>query len=230
MTGKNTTKFILASLILLSFTTYGQTKNKKQEKDTTKYWEVGTDLLWLINKNQLPPINIQIKKHLKENSALRFRVGLKYNTNDSSYNSLGWPGPPYESRNFTGFIRAGWETESKLKGKLSFYKGIDLGFWYERDILNWTRYWVEVDTYIRYNDSRNTFTYEILPFLGFKYYFSDAISISLESSIRFFYQHDKYIHDGNELPGYPSVAVGAYENKNTKNGIAIIHFNSSILI
>lgn len=210
-------------LIFLTPSLYGQEKVKVR-KDTTKQWEFGLDLLWLIDKNQVPPINVQVKKKLTANSWLRLRTGVKYNSNDSSYNSLGWPGPPYESRNFIGFMRVGWESESKINNKISFYKGIDLGFWYQTDIVNRTRYWFEVDTYLRYKESKNTFIYEVLPLVGIKYHLSDVFSISLESSIRCSYQRDKYSLDGYELPpGIPGgVATGNYENINNKNLIEMI--------
>src|SRR5690606_34787895 len=90
-------KKLLAFLFIpFLYNAQAQKKNKpilipiQQKEDTlVRYtWEIGTDLLWLIDKNVLPATNIFIRKNLVTKNdrltALRLRFGLDLNKMDSS--------------------------------------------------------------------------------------------------------------------------------------------------
>jgi hypothetical protein len=50
---ENKTRKIVALLIFLMAVGYGQVRKTNKEKDTTRQWELGLDLLWVIDKNQV---------------------------------------------------------------------------------------------------------------------------------------------------------------------------------
>ena len=84
--------YVLA-LVALLYCTHTQAQTKKSSDtlaDTTRLkWEIATDLLWLIDKNQIPASNIFVRKHItRENGKLgaqRLRVGVSFDDNDGQF-------------------------------------------------------------------------------------------------------------------------------------------------
>jgi hypothetical protein len=221
MTRLYTNSFLLA-LILLTFTTYGQTKNKKTERDTTKQWEIGLDLLWLIDKNQIPATNIQIKKYIKQNLTLRSRVGIQYDQGDSTQSTF--PGPPNTNNSVALFLRSGFEYQQMITDKITFYYGIDFGIWYENNTTHTTLYIPDFLSYGRYEKTHKMWQLELLPFVGIRYDITKNLNISIESSLNIFYQNSKYSSTGTSLPNYPDFLVFPSEQESNKFGVKLLPF------
>lgn len=84
-----------------------------------KKWEIGLDLLTLINKNQLPAPSIFVRHSSNNNSALRLRFG----------GNLPINGQPAPIENIY-FIRPGYERIQSFSKKASLHYGVD--FFYEK--------------------------------------------------------------------------------------------------
>jgi hypothetical protein len=221
MTRLCTNSFLLA-LILLTFTTYGQKKNKKTERDTTKQWEIGLDLLWLIDKNQVPATNIQIKRSIKQNLTLRSRVGIQYDQGDSTQSTF--PGPPNTNNSVALFLRSGFEYQKMIANKLTFYNGIDFGIWHANNTSHYTLYRPEFLSYGRYENTHKMWQFELLPFIGIKYDIIRNLNISLETSLNMFYQNNKNSSTGESLPGYPDFLVFPSKQESNKFGVRLLPF------
>lgn len=89
-------------------------------------WEVGADLLWLINKNTLPKYSVLAKRLISPKSAVRLRGGINFT-------------PPmedivndYDRKEY--YLRGGYEKRKMLSGpKLSLIYGVDALYRYQRD-------------------------------------------------------------------------------------------------
>ncbi len=184
MKRKNVTKLILTLLILSSFTTYGQAK-KKNERDTTKQWEIGLDLLWLINKNQVPSTSLFTRYNFvnKENQkrAWRFRLGVDNSAYDSAQIT--------ETRDneidiIAPYIRMGYEWQKDVSERVSFFYGVDVSGLY-------SQYKAKIIYYVPIRllqETDKTWEFGIIPFIGFKYKPVNWLSISTESSFNFIYR------------------------------------------
>ncbi len=190
-------------LSLLSFATFGQTKETQIERDTTGQWEIGLDLLWLIDKNTLPPTSLFarynfVKKNNKP-AAWRLRFGVDISHYDSSQISNA---APHDIKNTLVFIQPGYEWQV-IKKRYVFFYGLDAKAGYSKyDFDNivlttdgeWTQFY----------GTDKTFEYGLSPFLGFKYNFNNWLSISAESSITMEYkvrrQNSEAIKVDTQLP------------------------------
>jgi hypothetical protein len=187
MTGKNTIKILLTFLIPLTCTVYGQTK-KIHERDTTKKWIVGTDLLWLINKNQLPPINLQVKRVIssKLNLFARVRTGFDYYKRDSTYFfGAPLPGPFIETKK-NYLIRIGVEKHKKITPKFIFYYGLDLALEKRRTDYEKTKNTFIADQweFVLFVGTDQLASYSMVPFTGLRYKLNRSINFSFESSLQ----------------------------------------------
>lgn len=181
MARQNFTKFILAFLILSTLSTYGQSK-KKNESDSTKQWEIGLDLLWLINKNQVPATSIFTRYNYlnKKNklSAWRLRVGIDNNNYDSSQvDNL----EPRDINTFSLLLRPGVEFQKSISKRSLFYYGLDVHFYVFRQ-----KFYNVVSSTPDPNISEGkfkTFEFGLIPFVGFKYYPTKWFALSIESTL-----------------------------------------------
>lgn len=220
MTEKKATKLLLVFLILLTFTVQGQTKKKASEKDTTKRWEVGLDLLWLIDKNQAPALNLQVNKYVRQNLALRLRIGIQYDQADSAQSTF--PGPSNTNNSIAFFLRSGFEYHKMIANRLTFYNGIDFGIWHANNTSHYTLYRPEFLSYGRYENTHKMWQFELLPFIGIKYDIIENLNISLETSLNIFYQNNKYSSTGESLPGYPDFLVFPSKQESNKFGVRLL--------
>jgi hypothetical protein len=151
-------------------------------------WDVGTDLLWLINKNTLPATlvfvryNVQPKNHLP--GAIRLRLGLDWSTSDSAK----FVGVYHSDRvkKFTPFLRVGYEWQVQ-KGRHQFFYGADWhfaysGYRFEGTILDPN--YGEIPSYYI------TKSWETGPvgFAGIKFFLSSHLTFSMETSYTTFHR------------------------------------------
>jgi hypothetical protein len=178
--------FVLVLVTLVSSTLYGQAKKEQAKKDTIQNWEVGLDLLWLINKNQLPATSIFARHNFVtktgKHRALRFRLGV----NNSYYDSSGINGSlPTKSSIIALFARIGYEWQVPINKQFIFFYGADANIFfyqnkYERIVPPSPNFLV-----------RNTFTtweLGVVGLIGFKYRATNWLSISIESTLSAIYR------------------------------------------
>ncbi len=149
-------------------------------------WEVGTDLLWLINKNTLPATavfirrNVQPKNHLP--GAIRLRLGMDWSKQDST---ISYPKPTDKESKIAPFIRIGYEWQH-AKGRYQFYYGLDGHFAYAKTTTNLT---VLAAAAYSYEGIEKILTIGPVGFGGVKFFLSSHLSLSAEASYSIFYNH-----------------------------------------
>lgn len=185
MVRQNTIKFILAFLILSTLTTHGQTRKKQNTRDTTSQWEIGLDLLWLINKNHVSPTTLFARYNFvnkkNEKRAWRFRLGV----DNSTYDSAQIVDPrDNEIDIISPYLRIGYEWQREVSLKASYFYGIDASGLY-------SQYKVKRVLYPGPNllqGTDKTWEFGLIPFIGFKYRPTKWLAISTESSLNFTYR------------------------------------------
>jgi hypothetical protein len=177
--------FILAFFFLSTVTVYGQTRKKQNERDTTKQWEIGLDLLWLIDKNQVPSTSLFARYNFinknKQNRAWRFRLGVDNSTYDSA--QINDP-RDNEIDIISPYIRVGYEWQKEISDKTSFFYGVDISTLY-------SQYKSKIVLYPGpnlYQVTDKTWEFGVIPFLGFKYRPAKWLAVSTESSLNFIYR------------------------------------------
>ena len=176
----------LLLLILICFYSFDISAQTKRKKDTIKSWEVGVDLLWLIDKNQLPGNSIFLRTNFITGKgqlrAWRLRLGMELSYRDST--NIGEPLDNKFNRIFI-MTRMGYEWQYMVEEKALLYYGMDLGFSYTRIY----------EKRILYNPPGNLYqetftTYEpaLIGFIGCRYNPKPWISISLEASLQVAYR------------------------------------------
>ena len=85
-------------------------------KEKTLKWEVGTDLLWLVNKNILPRYSLMLRRNIGKYGAIRVRGGGdSYSSATTSYD--GQDSKAYQ-------VRAGYEYRTFLRDKRAYLLGV----------------------------------------------------------------------------------------------------------
>lgn len=145
-------------------------------------WEIGTDLLWLINKQTLPKYSLLVRRRIGQSGAFRIRGGYLKNSNQPQLLSEN-------NQNEYSLIRIGYEYQKKLsvKGglvKSLLYGGLDVFSRYQFDsyLLQNTSLTPGQITNIRVNEI--TRDKGGACFIGFKYYATTYLSVSAESSFQ----------------------------------------------
>jgi hypothetical protein len=149
-------------------------------------WEVGTDLLWLLNKNQVPAGSIFLRRHFTAKSgrakAFRLRAGLDaglYSHSLQSQQSSDWVLAPY--------VRPGLEWRQALRGKVSYFYGIDADVsYYYRDL--WGQHVSGVDMQDAWQRIWRVGAFGLL---GLEYRAAPWLALSAEASISLQYAHHR---------------------------------------
>lgn len=194
-------KKIILILLLIKVTLLGvaQTNSGKvNNKDTIpKYrFEVGTDLLWLIDKNELPDFSLHLKIHNKSkkyHGAYRFMAGINYFYQDSTLFTVS--DKSNIKKTSTYVFRSGYQFISHYD-KIQLYYGADLHFSYSKYSTD-APYGYVLDSdgiyYARSNlEIINTYESGIIGLMGVSYFINSRISFSLESNFSTYYSHRKH--------------------------------------
>ena len=132
---RNKTLLALGICLLLYLPTQAQTDTTAPKRYK---WEVATDLLWLINKNNIPASSIFVRRHFVtkkgKNVALRMRLGWDFDYyKQTSYffdrqipsgfatNILG----EVKTQSFAPFVVIGYQ-KSTLREKFEIFYGVDI--------------------------------------------------------------------------------------------------------
>ena len=145
-------------------------------------WEVGTDLLGLIDKNTLPKYSLLIRRQMGQHGAIRLRGGYQ---KDPTY--LSWR---QANNNTSSLIRIGYEYQKPLSSlagstKSLIYGGIDVFSRYEKDYVEdyvtpYPAPYVGTGTAILSTTREKGGAI----FIGFKYFLTHYLSLSVESSFQ----------------------------------------------
>jgi len=175
-------------LILLGLVICNVTAQKKKRNDTIKSWEVGSDLLWLIDKNQQPGQSIFVRTNFvtEKNKlrAWRLRFGLNMSYRDST--NIGDP-LDNELNDIFILARVGYEWQFKVEENALLYYGVDLGFSYSR-IYEKRILTLLPPPGVLYQDTFTTYTPEVIGFIGCRYNPRPWVSLSLEASMQVAYR------------------------------------------
>lgn len=194
-------KKITLLLIIIVTVSVFTAKAQSSLPDTAYYsrqkWEIGTDLLWLINKNTIPASNIFIRRNVTygENKlgAFRLRLGFNYNSKDfAEVNTIGQEFPDY-TIDYTVYSRVGYERQKPM-GKFQLFYGADVQMQYVRHKDEKTKYiGTQPDAYPETTLIRqNTFEPGLIGFIGIKYFLSPHFAVSSEINTGLYFQHFKY--------------------------------------
>jgi hypothetical protein len=194
-----------------------QTEANPAEPYSPYKWEIGTDLLWLINKNQLPAQSVFARYNYQtaagKSRGVRVRLGLDYMQLDSS-------GTTYLNRgidnSFRPLVRIGYEFQQPL-GRQMFFYGVDLHLSYFH--FNYTRR----SFFDQYEHIGKERIFEMGPvlFCGYKYYLTQKLSVSAEFSAQSIYRTRRFVENGFTIPHFGPPA--------SERGIQVDEFNFRIL-
>lgn len=172
-------------------------------------WEVGTDLLWLIDKNTIPKYALLVRRQIGQHGAIRLRGGyLKNSVQPHLLNE--------NNQDESVLIRIGYEYQRVLSVKNGttkslVYGGLDLFSRYQYDsflVQNATLNPGQI-TNIRVNEI--TRDKGGACFVGFKYFLTTYLSLSAESSFQvsslYFSQAGSTVGFNSEI----SYRIGSYQ-------------------
>ena len=177
-TTKTTISFLKNILLILAFFILGfGSELRAQSKDTLNLkWEIGTHLLWLLDKNSLPKYSIFARRTLSKNSALRFRIGADIKTDPRNI-GLG-----VEKASF--LFRLGYERQKKIAKNSSVFWAIDAHFRRE----NIEGYLIQLPQVNPLYYPDHSWQLGGVAILGFRYYLGKQFSISTEASLASYYR------------------------------------------
>ena len=174
----------------------GSSLNAQNQTSTIPKWEVGIDLLWLINKNKLPEYSMLIKLYHKPLQAWRIRFGADFRTA---------PGTNVRNVDKANFmLRLGHEWGKNVTKNMVVYGGGEAH--YQKDeILYWLLPTPPVFPY--YSPA---FSWQLggVGFIGCRYSVSSVFSVALESSFKVY--HREYVPN-NYATGLILVTPDNYE-------------------
>jgi hypothetical protein len=196
----------LLGLIAMLYCTQvqAQTNNSSPVADSTRLkWEIATDLLWLIDKNQIPASNIFLRKHVTRSNgklgAWRLRVGGNVSKQDDKASPL----EAFQNR-YSFESRVGYEWQKHFK-KSQVYYGVDFQSSYSYEKIK--RYpALDLDTNgnviegLRWDEKYNAFQLGLVGVIGAKYQFSKHFSMSIESTVILNYTYSKRKGDRTKFP------------------------------
>ena len=160
--------------------------NAQNQTSTIPKWEVGTDLLWLINKNTLPEYSMIVKRSFLDRSAIRCRVGLgKVGKLSSIFFT------PDKSQKY--IVRLGYERRKELMSGLSMLYGLDLSYYSTESFISALapQAWINsgipgpAPIFLKLEKAKE---WGLIPFVGLNYQLNDHLSISAESTFNIIHE------------------------------------------
>lgn len=184
-----------------------QGKNEAPEIERLK-WDVGLDLLWLIDKNAVPPslflrLNTEKKGRL---AAYRFRIGGDYTEHLNVVDSVN---TTMQQTNLNTFLSVGKEWQ-KQREQFQLFYGADI-------FLNLS--------YVIFENARDekgylprirTTSFGISPLIGMRYFVHSNISFSSEAHFNVYYREEyrREVDSNNPQPspeGYTYSIVNRFQ-------------------
>jgi len=170
-------------------------------------WDVGTDLLWLIDKNTLAATSVFVRynvtpeKHIP--GAVRFRVGMDFNTfHTEFYNKVD----PEDRKTISPLVRIGYEWQHQ-QGRCQFFYGADVHLMYSVTHFELIDSDTDAGESILFRHKDMAWEAGPVGFVGFKYFLSPHISFSTEVSYSVIYRYRKF-EDTSRLLNDPEGSGG----------------------
>lgn len=170
---------------------HGQTQDNNLENYFTKEsWEVGTDLLWLIDKNQLPANNLFFRRNYTAKQGTRHAWRLRLGVDISLRDSVNINDPIDNELNETYLlILLGHEWQYLVDKKALLYFGGDAQFSYDRRYENRILSLIDPPpSGSLYQETRTIYIPGVIGFLGARYHPRPWVAISLESNLEILYR------------------------------------------
>jgi hypothetical protein len=170
---------MLALLLALAWQVQAQQKQEYLRNIIRYRWDIGSDLLWLVNKNSvLPSAFVRLNTERNGNlSAFRFRVGGDYTEHLHTYDTLQ---STLTKTDLTLFLSLGKEWQEQFNQFQLFY-GVDLFYHIVYKVLEFSQ-----NKKGFFPRDRAT-SIGLSPFLGFRYFLHSRFSISTEAHLSIFY-------------------------------------------
>ena len=200
-------KQIIFASILFIFINYNQTQGQHQLGKPT--WEIGTDMLWLIGKENIP-YSIFLKNHrnkLKKNEfktikyAYRLRLGLDFTKPLNNNTQIYYQNITYQFySNLNIYFRPGYEIKKPLKSFEVLF-GLDIPVNYSSSDVRTISFTSGVQQEV---ESKSKGIYlGVAPVIGVSYTLAKSIKFTLESSLDILYgqgnQKDRIISPDQQL-------------------------------
>lgn len=179
-TSKKVSFTLLSTFMLIS---YSQTLYSQDIEIDFDRWEIGVDLLPLINKNVVPisffikKLNLKQKKFAYIRQGYRLRIGAEITNSNTS--------PLYDVKSTEVLIRPGFEWDKKIKSTEIFY-GIDIVSRYQRSLTEGI-----LDGLNQAKLESSSLYLGVSPIIGVNYKIVKNIKASVESSIDILYRQNK---------------------------------------
>ncbi len=204
---KGTTKLLLVCTMAMCISLNGLLAFGQGNSETPTHhnWDISTDLLWLINKNNLPP-SVFVrwnKKNDKRLYAYRLRLGGNYYHNtftDPLYTIADNTSWKYQTTNFRVYFSMGKEWQKWLNDKFQFFYGDDIISDYQRTRLRHAALDSNNPTKKTY-PIINEYTLGTSVFAGIKFFLTDRISFSAEThiAVKYFFSKIDDVYADEEL-------------------------------
>ena len=186
---------LVSSQAIAQGTGFTDPKAKKQQTITDEIprlpWGVGLDLLWLVDKNNVPATSLFIRHNVSPENRLpgawRLRAGLRLDkVNMEEADSL-------QSRNGQGItvlLQPGYEWQQWM-GRHQVYYGADVRVQYSHSYREGST--VALDGIIIPVNHQDNMVWEIGPvgFLGYQYFLSPHVAFSTEAAYQAFYRRSR---------------------------------------
>lgn len=212
---------LVAGLLVMLYNTHAHAQTKKSSDtpaDSTRLkWEIATDLLWLIDKNQIPASNIFVRKHVtRENGKLgawRLRVGVSVDDNNNEVSHKANDSTGYDQQTFSITIRSGFEWQKKLDNKFFLFYGIDgqlEGYKNDSDYIT-----IATSPHrIKVNRDDYRVSVGMIGLVGLRYQLNRRVSLSLESNVIFSINKSIQKIDIYSYPDDVFIDWSKYDDKN----------------
>lgn len=182
---------ILCALFLLTGW-QAQAQTEETQREVTRYpWDVSTDLLFVIDKNVVPP-SVLVRRNTKTKkdrlTAYRFRLGGDYSEHlDPAPVDTGLSATSYRKTALVSFVSIGREWQKQWNQFQLFY-GTDLFVRYDLEVLEYA-----IINGNDYYPKRKNLTVGVSPFIGMKFFIDSRISVSTEAHVDFSRYSEKTI-------------------------------------
>jgi len=195
-----------------------------------KKWEVGTDLLWLLNKDRSKPISFfALKLRTKQKTkgfgyrkfGYRFWLGfsLRNYNNKITRSGNNNPATKFTNKHYLIYNRLGYQWIT-TKNKIKIIYGFDI-----TNLYSYKEYIViSPSSNPQFDEFQNLFRVGLSPFAGLAYDITSKIKISAESNVGFTYfiQNIKTSPSGNPNDEIITQGIRGFElNSNPLNTINI---------
>jgi hypothetical protein len=225
------TKFFLWALLALALCLPARAQDEAPEPDEKRRWEVGIDLLPLINKETLPAASVFGRYHFTtpagREMALRLRVGGSTALEDSSNLPIVANAKPDKFRNVNRYqiqVRPGIQWRREVYARTYVHYGADVFILYARtDLERENRPTVFVIS------KETAWTFGMAGFLGLTYQINPSLSLSTEAFLNGFHQIRNLEDEvGDPATGPGTGGVGGYDITQTRftiSPIGVLNFS-----